>query len=641
MRSCLESTHGGHDGVDEEVNLTNELLEALTLVLAAAGLALFILAASDLIVASIRVGILGRPLVLPFRGTDERCAELTALFAMRLIEIEREWTAAAGELTDLKNKFHEQTRPAEPQPETENNSVEAQTAQSKGKPLAIGAPVLREPVTQPARDVVAGPRSTGDDFLKDILLLETDSSLAGADLGTVSAAGVSFSPQRVLAFLRRLPAVFARRVLSGSFLNVGERAILTVTYEERSFRETKHVTRRIAEFEDDAWLPVLDNIAFEIAKARIEQLRERRKRRHEKERVRARVSGSDSADRAPENETEGATASGSYSADRALAEAETWKASKAFLAAYASHLQHYVSGRASDRDQALRGYDEALKLQPGYTRAAYNRAVLSYNRYLPAANKQAIADFGRATGSDDPRVRALAFAGLAMAYCQAIHRFKADADLLAPEALDASDQALELDPDLEEARFARAWAHQAREAWDDALRQYETVLEITSENPPGRRIKSFALNNAGWIWLVKLQQRKDALLKAEELFRRALTYYPNKVAYANLAEVARRHQRYEDALAFFDRALELDNHYVNAWNERATLEIEIAAAAFSQGNERQTKHYIAEAAAHHTRATRIAEDEEYAQQLRQSFQKAIKKHARVLDNHIQALTRPA
>ena len=542
-----------------------------------------------------------------------------------MIEIEREWTAAAHELTELKRTFHAQTQPAETGPATVEN----------GNAEATGAP------THSSRDVVAGLRSTGDDFLEDILLLEADSSLAGADLGTVSVVGVSFSPQQVLAFLHRLPAVFARRVLSGSLLTVEGRAILTVTFAERSFRRPSQVTRRMTEVEGNAWLPALDNLAFEIAKARIEHLREKRVRRHEEEQRSTGGSGFDPAGRAPEGEATEISASGSYWADRALVEAATWNASKAFMEAYTSHLRHYVSGRASDRDRALRGYDEALELQPGYTRAAYNRAVLSYNRYLPAANEQAIADFDLATASDDLRVRALAFAGLAMAYCQAIHRFDADAELLVPEAFDASDQAIEIDPDLEEARFARAWAHQARGAWDDALRHYETVLEIDSDTPAGRRIKSFALNNAGWIWLVKLRRRKDALLKADELFSDALTYYPNKIAYANRAEVAKRQGRLDDALEFFDRALELDSHYVNAWNERAALEIEIAAAALSQGNKARCKHYIAEAAAHHARATRIAEDEKYVQLLRRNVQRAIKDHAHVLGEEVRALTSPA
>jgi tetratricopeptide (TPR) repeat protein len=605
----------------------SELRHALTLILASAGVGLFIVLAIGLVLTSIRVGVLGRVLVLPFRGTDERRGELAALFATRLIGIEREWTTAARKLIELKETFHEETSRAESGHDAKHvatNGVAPNVDQADRHPLAAGQTVEHTPVPQQSRDLAAGPRTTGDDFLADILLLDEDSSLAGADLGTVSVAGVSFSPQHVLAFMRRLPGMFARRILSGSLLTVGNRAILTVTYAERSLRRRANITRRVAEFGDDAWLSSVDNIAFEIAKARIERLRERRKASRKRE---------------PEGTATPVTASGSYSADRALVEAQTWEASKAFLDAYACHLQHYVSGRASDRDEAVRRYDEALTIQPSYTRAAYNRATLAYNRYLPAANQQAMADFERATASDDVRVRALAWAGLAMAYCQAIHRFNADPQPLAAEALDASERAIELDPDLEETRFSRGWAHQTQHDWNEALDDYESVVETPAEETaPGRRIKSFALNNAGWIWLEPLHRRTDAILKAEQLLWRAVDYYPNKIGYANLAEVARRYQRYDDALAFFDRALELDDCYVNAWNERAQLEIEIAAAALAKHQPKRCKLFIGEAVTHHARAKRVAEDDDYIKQLEHRFQTSVQKHARALGKLAEALT---
>jgi tetratricopeptide (TPR) repeat protein len=629
------------------MRLVSELLHALAVVLAAAGVGVFVLLVIGLLVTSVRVGVLGRVLVLPFRGMDERRGELTALFATRLIEIEQEWAAAARELTDLRTQFQETT--SQTGSKLDNTSatkpeVTPPEPKAERHPLADGAPVAHTPVPGESRDVASGPRTTGDDFLDDILLLDEDSSLAGADLGTLSIAGVSFSPHHVLAFLRRLPSVFARRVLSGSLLTTGDGAVLTVTYAERSLRRRPQVTRCVAEIGADAWLSTVDGIAFEIAKARIERLRERRGRkarpsdRAANEPSSSVSSAESGADSTRNTTTASASGSGSYTADRALVEAETWKAAKAFLAAYASHLRHYVSGRASDRDEALWRYDQALQLQPGYTRAAYNRATLAYNRYLPFANKQAITDFECATASHDQRVRALAWAGLAMAYCQAIHRFNADPDALAPEAVDASQRALELEPDLEEPRFARAWAYQTQGEWNQALNDYDEVLATPiEETAPGRRIKSFALNNAGWIWLKPLHRRKKAIIEAEQYFWRAVDYYPNKVAYANLAEVARSHRRYNDALAFFERALKLDDCYVNAWNERAQLEVEIAATALSSGDARRCKHFVAEAAAHYARARRIAEDEDYAKQLGRAFQKTVKKHTSVLGPRAETL----
>jgi tetratricopeptide (TPR) repeat protein len=97
---------------------------------------------------------------------------------------------------------------------------------------------------------------------------------------------------------------------------------------------------------------------------------------------------------------------------------------RAFIAGYAAQIRHYLSGSAHDRERALAHYQEALEAQPHYSRAAYNRAVLLYNRYQRKANDEAIACFAAATRSHDARDRALAFAGLAMAYCQVVHRFE-------------------------------------------------------------------------------------------------------------------------------------------------------------------------------------------------------------------------
>lgn len=599
----------------------SRLVHLVELIAAGAGIGVFIVLAIGLVLTSIRVGVLGRVLVLPFRGTDERRGELTALFATRLIDIERQWTADARQLTGLKKTFHEETSRAELGRDAKpvaTNGAAPEVDQAERHPLADGQTVPHTPVPTDSRDIASGPRTTGDDFLKDILLLDGDSSLAGADLGTVSIAGVSFSPQHVLAFLRRLPAVVARRVLSGSLLTVADRAILTVTYAERSLLGKAHITRQVSEFHADAWLSSVDDVAFEIAKARIERLREKRS--------------------ASLNESTPASASGSYSADRALVEAETWEASRAFLDGYTFHLRHYVSGRASDRDEALRRYEEALTIQPTYTRAAYNRAALAYNRYLPAANTQAMADFELATASEDVRVRALAWAGLAMASCQAIHRFKADPEALTAQALEASERAVELDPYLEESRFSRAWAHQTQGDWNEALDHYDTVLETPAEDAAaGRRIKSFALNNAGWIWLDPLHRRKNAILKAEQFFWRAVDFYPNKIGYANLAEVARQYKRYDDALGFFDRALGLDDCYVNAWEERAQLEVELAAA-LAKDEPQRSKDLIGKAVAHHARAKRIAEDETYIEQLEDRFQASIQKHAAALGKLARPLT---
>ena len=58
---------------------------------------------------------------------------------------------------------------------------------------------------------------------------------------------------------------------------------------------------------------------------------------------------------------------------------------------------------------------------------------------------------------------------MALAYGQDVHRFGAEGAEVAAKAKAASEEALELAPDLEESRFAKAWALPIDERWADAV----------------------------------------------------------------------------------------------------------------------------------------------------------------------------
>jgi tetratricopeptide (TPR) repeat protein len=567
-----------------------QVLDVLVLAGALCGLLLFAAAVIGFIAAVVRVSLLGRVLVIPFRGTDARRVELTGLFARRLIEIEQRCTWLAREIKDLKTKFEEQSRHALP------SSAGADVVLATDAPL--GADIVDSSQVQAFPTIGAAPRTT-DDFIDDIIELDKTASIADADLGVIGVAGVSFSPQSVLALLRALPAIFARRLLTGSIVNFGENAVLSVSYEERRLGRRGHAVRSRYEVRGENWMPAIDDAAFALAKGRIELLREQGDAGH-------------AGQRAP------LALRVSQMADRAAVEATTWAAGEAFLNGYVFHLRHYVTGEGADRDRALGCYEKAVDAQPGYTRAIYHRATLLYNRYLPSANEEAIAGFEQAAGSDDPRVRALSYAGLAMAYCQAAHRFGQDPKEVMHLAWRASEQAIATEPGLEEAGVAQAWAWQIREAWDEAVKRYDEVADKAGDAAPARRIASFALNNAGWIWLMKL----DQAVEAERRLWRAVRLYPNKVAYGNLAEVARRHKRYSDAVALFERALSLDPAYVNGWNERACLEVEIAATGAASDRDAR----LAVSLAHHATAVDLAHDGEYADRLRASYTETLEHH---------------
>jgi tetratricopeptide (TPR) repeat protein len=543
-----------------------------------------------------RVAVRGRVLVLPFAGKDDRRIELTDLYVRRLKQMEQEWVQLAKQIQDTREEVNGRAQ--------RNRSANALNASSVKAPLISGAAL---PPSSPTHgDVaVAGSalRTSGDELLDDVVQLAKVGAIGDADLGVVSLAGVSFSPRDVLALLRAAPGVFARRILRGSILAAGGLTLFSVEYEERGILGHRRRTTQISEVRDDQWVPAVEELAFRLAKERVYLVRKRKRRKtsqpsriarpktrrddpsQPQDVVDAAQTSTARALSAPRHLVDrphganskyrtgrrrrgihGSRASSdlmsarSETVKQAIIEATSWEACRAFLIGYAAHLEHYSHGRAADREDALAHYDSALESQPGFPRAAYNRATLLYNRYLPEANDQAIDDFQLATGSADPSLRPLAFAGVAMAHCQAMQRFERTAAEHKKKARDAAAMAVQLAPDLEEALFANGWIHQMDGKWMEAVRTYEAVLRLPGTSAPALRVKSFALNNAAWIWLNKLDREADALTKAERQLWRALELYPNKVAYANLAEIARRLNRRNDSIKLFRAALALTIH---------------------------------------------------------------------------------
>jgi tetratricopeptide (TPR) repeat protein len=579
--------------------LTRDVLAVLTLVAAVCGLVLFALAVAGFVLAAWRVGVQKRPLVLPFGGSEELRTTLMPLFIGRIAEIEDQWVQRANELKAEKAEF---------EAEYDASPKAVLAKEGEGTPLADGGalpPVRSEPTADRQgrtglRGIGLAPRSTGDESIPHVLALG-DNSLANVDLGAISVAGVSFSPEMILALLRRVPTVFARRRITGTVAELGQTAVLGAIYEERRLWRSPRTVRRRVRFDNGDWLSAIDLLSFQLAKGRVEVIRDRR--REAKKRTRR----------------------GSETAERAFIEAESWEACEAFLLGYIHQFRHYLSGTASERERALELYTAALGFQPDYTHAHYNRATLLYNRYLAGDNHRAIEGFLAATASRFERVQALAFAGLAMAYGQEVHRFGATKDDVAADALDASERALALEPTLEEAHFAAAWALQIDEQWEKSVAGYRKVYELQSDKdiPPAARIKSFAYNNGAWVTMNKLRDaRADPDREAEELLWQAVRLYPNKIAYGNLAEIARRHQRYEDAKQLFEYALQLDRSYVNGWHEFALLELERAGHAATQGDAQSARaHY--DKAKRNQKLAESAGDEETAADVRAKFETAL------------------
>ena len=205
---------------------------------------------------------------------------------------------------------------------------------------------------------------------------------------------------------------------------------------------------------------------------------------------------------------------------------------------------------------------------------------------------------------------------LAACYCQQAHRYGAEIEPAASLAEDASAKALRLDSELEETRYARAFAVQIRGRLPEAAELYEEVAGLPGDSAEERQMKSFALNNKGYI-----QLGLGNLRAAEESFKRALTCCVNKMAHANLGELCRRQGRFDAALEEYRKALELDPRYVNATNETGMVHIAIAAAADGVEKKREA---LARAREWHEHALALvpAREQRSRAELHHRFEKA-------------------
>jgi len=365
----------------------------------------------------------------------------------------------------------------------------------------------------------------------------------GQAIPPLTFAGVSVTPDTLFNMLYRVRTAVARRMVRGNLAEFGTTVRLSAEFlhrpivapdagveaprDSRARRELIVVVRDLAE--PGQLLDLVDDVAFRIAKYRL-----------------------------------------SFTS-----EGERWNAYHAFLQGFVQHLQFLRTGQVLHRDKAVEHYEQAIASEPGYRYAHYNLAALLYNRYTQDANATAVEHFTLAAEADDPELRALALAGLTLAYAQNVHRYGLGTEPWAALADAASAEAFEINPNLEESTFARGWALQLNGRYRDAADCYERTVALDGDTPAERQVKSFAQNNRAYLYMTEL----DDLAVAERLFHEALDLYPNKMAHANLGEILSRRGEYDRAVDEYRAALRLDPKYANAMNEMALVYLAKARAA--------------------------------------------------------------
>jgi Tfp pilus assembly protein PilF len=390
----------------------------------------------------------------------------------------------------------------------------------------------------------------------------SDEPIEGQAMGPINLGGVSLSPDAIFRALYQLRTVLARRTIRGVVDRFGSTVRLSCTIV--SGRGRANTTVLVREVETGTELfTLVDDAAFAIAKRRL----------------------------------------------TFESEARTWTAYSSLLEGYAHQLTYSRNGNVVEREMAIERYRAGVAAEPDYHLARFNLGTLLYNRYTAADNDEAIDNLRVASATTLPVLRALTLAQLSRAYCQQVHRYGHSGEPWISQADEASSMAVQLAPAFEETWLARAFARQLEGDYQQALAAYRRVVELPGESGEERRMKSFAENNTGYIYLNHLED----LDEAEVHLQRALEFANyNKMTFANLGEIHKRRQRYQEALEAYRRAMELDPRYVNGANETAMVYVAMAANETASSRDQQ-EAWLRFAQEWHERAVALVPEDQYRQ----------------------------
>ncbi len=183
----------------------------------------------------------------------------------------------------------------------------------------------------------------------------------------------------------------------------------------------------------------------------------------------------------------------------------------------------------------------------------YLRGRYLWNKRTAPSIESAIEHFRRAIELDP--AFALAWAGLADAYLT-LQWYLADADwdALLEQGRAAAERALEIDPDLAQARTSLALYHASRWNWDEADAEFRRALEIDPDYSTARYWYAHTLAPLG-----RLDEAIEQAKLGAELDPLSLV---NNRGYAMILAYA---GRLDEALAELARVVALDSTYVGSW----------------------------------------------------------------------------
>ena len=273
---------------------------------------------------------------------------------------------------------------------------------------------------------------------------------------------------------------------------------------------------------------------------------------------------------------------------------DVFKSWEAFRA-YTIGLSHYLSWmdlqRPADFEEAVKCYALALELEPNNPAVKYNLAILKYFRWREAENRDSIHLFRGALNATQSRLKARAHSGLANALVSQFHRFNTRDPHLLTDAVYHGRMAITLDPEMDGAAKAYAYAcHQMSEFQEASTPSADqTTIERNRESAITHYRRACALNphhyiahnNLANLYLEWAKRTTDDSMRRERLHsavaecQAALKINPSFVfAHDNLANSYFELARFSEAAASYRDALQYKPDYPEARNDLARLHLE-------------------------------------------------------------------
>ncbi|WP_414623086.1 tetratricopeptide repeat protein [Calothrix sp. CCY 0018] len=199
-----------------------------------------------------------------------------------------------------------------------------------------------------------------------------------------------------------------------------------------------------------------------------------------------------------------------------------------------------------DYQEAITAYDQAININPNYSRAWYHRGIAL--RQLKKYEK-AIASYDQVIKIKPDDYQAWYSRGLVL---DELDRNQ--------EAISSFDRAIEIKPDYHQAWYYRGLVFNNSGKYDDAFQSFDRAVQITPNYQQAWISRGAALN--------KLEKFYDAITSFDKAIQ---IRQASSEAWNGRGWALKNLERNEEAIAAFDKAIQIKQDMYQAWTGRAVV----------------------------------------------------------------------